>query len=638
MPKTFTLQNGASISVADKPLGEGGEGAVYEILSPANFQNSVAKILFQDKRTIERQYKARYMVDNPPSNIQDGNGHNFLIWPQQLLFENNDFAGFVMPKAGGIDLEELCRVKLKPELGSEWQKFYRDNSDSMVLRLILCSNISKAVNALHATGHYVIGDLKPENIRVKSNGLVSILDLDSFQISDSGQVRFQSKMNTPKYNPPDEITERKDLYWDLFILGIIFYEILCGIHPFIGTTKAPYENFNTPEQKIQAGLFPFGSKANYFEVVAPPHYNFKNLPNKVQSLFLKCFDQGITNPAIRPNTNDWIKNLTTKPVIKSFTSNSSTVLSGKSVEIFWEVEDFEVITITGIGNVTGKNSISINPTHSTTYKLIAENAFGKSEEEIKIEVLPLSKIKEFRSKQHKIEFGKSTDLKWDIENAEKVELLCNGNIEVLPQRGEKNIEPQKHTQYKIVVTALDGTTKSEQEVTVKVYSRIKINSFTTNYLFVVASIPVTLNWDIENASEIFLEDNFGNKTDLIGKSEFTEHIKQDTTYRIWCKNDLFSEISVKLHITVIQDKYKAELQNLVPRFEQIVPDIGNAINLDYDFIPAINYETAINIETIDCNLNIDHSDGTVSTSIAKKVAKPKNIKLILDKIKSYIQP
>jgi len=278
------------------------------------------------------------------------------------------------------------------------------------------------------------------------------------------------------------------------------------------------------------------------------------------------------------------------------------------------------------------------PTQSTIYKLTAENTFGKAEQEIRIDVLALPKIKEFRSKQHKIEFGKSTDLKWDIENAEKVELFYDGKSEVISNRGEKNIEPQKHTHYKIVATALDGITKIEQEVNVEVYSRIKIKSFTSNYLFVVASVPITLNWDIENTSEIILEDNLGNKTDVSNKTEFTEHIKQDTTYRLWCKNELFNETSAKLHITVIQNKYELELQNLVPRFDQIVPDIGKAVNLDYNFIPAIDYDTAISFETIDCNLTIDHSDGDISTNIAKKVTKQRNIKSIVDKIKSYIQP
>jgi serine/threonine protein kinase len=389
MPKNFSLQNGATLSVADNPLGEGGEGAVYEILSPANYRNSVAKILYPDKRTNERRYKVRYMVDNPPANIQDGNGHNFLIWPQQILLDSNDFVGFIMPKAEGIDLEELCRVKLKPELGSEWQKFYRDNSDSTILRLILCSNIAKAVNALHATGHYVIGDLKPENIRVKSNGLVSILDLDSCQISDGGQIRFQSKMNTPKYNPPDTIVEHKELSWDLFIIGIIFYEILCGIHPFIGTTKAPYANLNTPDQKIQAGLFPFGSKSNYFEVIGIPHYDFNNLPDRVRKLFLRCFDQGIANPAIRPNTTDWLNNLTAKPKIVFFKTDRETIISGVEITLNWKVEGADEIEISeGIGKVKDIDSITLKPISERNYKITASNKFGIDEQQIHISTFP----------------------------------------------------------------------------------------------------------------------------------------------------------------------------------------------------------------------------------------------------------
>lgn len=406
MPKNFTLQNGATLSVAENPLGEGGEGTVYEILSPANYRNSVAKILYPDKRTTERRYKVRYMVDNPPTNIQDGNGHNFLIWPQQILLENNDFVGFIMPKAEGEDLEELRRVKLKPELGSEWQKFSRDNSDSMLLRLILCSNIAKAINALHATGHYVIGDLKPDNIRVKSNGLVSILDLDSCQISDGGQIRFQSKMNTPMYNPPETIIKHKELSWDYFIIGIIFYEILCGIHPFTGTTKTPYENLNTPEQKIQAGLFPFGSKSNYFEVIGNAHYSFKNLPDRVQKLFLRCFDQGITNPAIRPNTTDWLNNLTAKPKIVYFKTDRETIISGVEVTLSWMVDGADEIIINeGIGLVKETDSITVKPISERNFKIIASNMFGSDERQIHISTFPTPVIEtlivpmpEFKSK------------------------------------------------------------------------------------------------------------------------------------------------------------------------------------------------------------------------------------------------
>ena len=389
MPKIYTLQNGTELTIADNPLGDGGEGAVHEILSPVAFQNSVAKILFPEKRSNERRYKVRYMIDNPPGNIKDGNGHNFLIWPQHILLDNNDFIGFIMPVAQGIDLEELCRVKLKPELGSEWQKFQRDNPDSMVLRLILCNNIAKAVNALHATGHYVIGDLKPENIRVKSNGLVSILDLDSCQISEGGQIRFQSKMNTPKYNPPEKVVHHKEFSWDLFIVGIIYYEILCGIHPFTGTTKSPYENQNTPEQKIQVGLFPFGSKSDYFEVIASPHSIFKNLPLRVQNLFLRCFDSGIADSDMRPSTNDWLNNLVSRPKVVYFSADRTTIIAGVEVNLSWKVEGADVIEINeGIGKVRDCDTIRVTPDSQRTYRILAKNRFGYDEFQIQISTFP----------------------------------------------------------------------------------------------------------------------------------------------------------------------------------------------------------------------------------------------------------
>jgi serine/threonine protein kinase len=389
MPKIYTLQNGTELTIADNPLGEGGEGTVHEILSPIAFQNSVAKILFPEKRSNERRYKVRYMVDNPPENIRDGNGHNFLIWPQHLLLENNDFVGFVMPIAQGVDLEELCRVKLKPELGTEWQKFHRDNPDSIVLRLILCNNIAKAVNALHATGHYVIGDLKPENIRVKSNGLVSILDLDSCQISEGEQIRFQSKMNTPKYNPPEKVVHQKEFSWDLFIVGVIFYEILCGIHPFTGTTKAPYDNQNTPEQKIQAGLFPFGSKSDFFEVIAPPHFIFKSLPVRVQKLFLRCFDAGISDSDLRPCAAEWLCNLVSRPKIVYFTADRTTIIAGVEVNLSWKVEGADDIEINeGIGKVQDCDTVRVTPNSQRIYRILAKNRFGYDEFQIHITTFP----------------------------------------------------------------------------------------------------------------------------------------------------------------------------------------------------------------------------------------------------------
>lgn len=657
------FDNLSHIVIDDKPFASGGFGEVY-LCKSANgkmlkhFQ--VIKVLIDDGtgsdergfKTIRRfqdeisKYNQK-LKDNNEKTLDKVNGLGAL--PQfsfEGTFNNKRVIGYsanLLESGKWIEFDSFFNeqdINKRKKLKNDFYNL------SVNHRLKMAYDLVEAFKHL-GNMNFIYADLNPKNFFVNmAEGKLCLIDYEGGAINDNPET-FGKPGDWLAPEIQEQLRSGKslitvDFNTDTWAVAIGVHFLLFPFHPLFFLKTVGRDEMDSYLSKYK---YPTIDKndSNFREPQAYDWYieRLNQLPKGIIKAFDETVNYGYKNPNKRLSYKQWhqaIGSLMTKPIVKKLSSNSSTVLSGKSVEIFWEVEDFEVITITGIGNVTGKNSISITPTQSTTYKLIAENAFGKSEAEIRIEVLPLPKIKEFRSKQHKIEFDKSTDLKWDIENAEKVELLYNGNIEVLPQRGEKNIEPQKHTQYKIVVTALDGITKSEQDVSVEVYSRIKINSFTTNYLFVVASIPVTLNWDIENASEIFLEDNLGNKTDLIGKTEFTEHIKQDTTYRIWCKNDLFSETSVKLHITVIQDKYKAELQNLVPHFEQIVPDIGKAINLDYDFIPAINYETAINIETIDCNLNIDHSDGTVSTSIAKKVAKPKNIKLILDKIKSYIQP
>lgn len=389
MSSKYTLQNGKKIWIADTPLGTGAEGAVHSIVRPKEYKHGVAKILYPQKRTSERRKKITYLVENPPASTRDVNGHNFIIWPQMMLFDQSEFVGFIMPQAEGIDMDNLCLPNLKPELGNVWKKFDRKNPEAIRLRLILCSNLAKAVNAIHSTGHYVIGDLKPENIKVKSNGWVSIIDLDSCQISENGNVLFHSQMNTPKYNPPDQTNTVKDASWDLFIIGVIFYELLCGIHPFTGTSLAPYDQYNTPDQKIKHGLFPFGSKGQYFKVIPAPHQEFRSLPKIIQKLFLECFDYGIYTPQKRPKASDWVAFLTSKPKVVFFKTSRETIIEGVEITLSWEIQGAEEIEINGgIGYVENTGSVTLKPKANQHFKLLARNLFGISKKEVEIKTFP----------------------------------------------------------------------------------------------------------------------------------------------------------------------------------------------------------------------------------------------------------
>jgi serine/threonine protein kinase len=651
------------IVIDDKPFASGGFGEVY-LCKSANGKTlkstQVIKVLLDDGtgsdergfNTIRRFQDeiSKYnqtLKSNNEKTLDKVNGLGAL---PQFSFEgtlNNKrvigYSANLLESGKWIEFDNFFneadidkRKKLKNE-------FY---NLSVSHRLKMAYDLVEAFKHL-GNMNFIYADLNPKNFFVNmTEGKLCLIDYEGGAINDNPET-----FGKPGDWLAPEIQEQLrsgtslitvDFNTDTWAVAIGVHFLLFPFHPLFFLKTVGRDEMDNYLSKYKYPLI--DKKENNFR--EPQAYDWyierlKNLPIGIIKAFDETVNYGYKNPSRRLSYKQWhqaIGSLMTKPIVKKLSSNSSTVLNGKSVELIWEIEDFESINISGIGNVTSKNSISVFPTHSTIYKLTAENAFGKTEQEIRIEVFPIPKITEFRSKQHKIEFGKSTDLKWEIENAKMVELFYDGKSEILSNRGKKNITPPKHSQYKIVVTALDGFTKIEKELKVEVYSRIKIDSFISDYLFVVASVPVKLNWDIKNASEIILEDNLGNKTDVSNKAEFKEHIKQDTTYRIWCKNELFNEVSTKLHITVIQNKYELELQNLVPRFDQIVPDIGKAINIDFDFIPSLDYEKVLNIQTIDCNLNIDFSKGEIETKIAKKITGPNNIKIIVEKLKSYLKP
>lgn len=80
------------------------------------------------------------------------------------------------------------------------------------------------------------GDVKPANILVTPDGQVKLGDFGvarfSTQVCGSGSV-----MGTPAYLSPEQILgNSQDTRSDLFSLGIILYQMSCGVRPFDGTS------------------------------------------------------------------------------------------------------------------------------------------------------------------------------------------------------------------------------------------------------------------------------------------------------------------------------------------------------------------------------------------------------------------
>lgn len=322
MPRLVNLKTGISIELENTPFASGGEGDLFKIISPSNFHNQVVKIYKPEKRTKERENKIEFLIANPPDfQVQDG--HHTIIWMNHVVYENGKFIGFVMPIGKGKELEFLCHEKKPKHLTSEWDKFNFINNGALVLRVKLCFNIAVALYHIHKLGLYVLVDLKPQNILVQPNGLISIIDIDSVAVMRDSKVLYAAPVTTPEYTPPEYYRKSSPVStdyihetWDRFSLAVIFYRLLCGIHPFVGTCAAPYDKCTGLPEMVENGLFPNGLKKSYFKVIPTPHHNFNKLEKRIQDIFKRCFEKGHIDAKKRPTANEWCQILSNQQLVQ----------------------------------------------------------------------------------------------------------------------------------------------------------------------------------------------------------------------------------------------------------------------------------------------------------------------------------
>lgn len=306
----YEPQSDTVVELAAQPFASGGEGKLYRIKEPAVWAQHVAKVYHPNKRSAAREAKLRYLMAHPPQLREQG--HQSIIWPTALLYEQNELMGFLMPEARGKKLEVLCTPKLSPKLPSSWDRMGLGRPAALQLRLKLCYNIAVAVHQIHETGHYALVDLKPDNIMVQANGLISIVDSDSIEIIEGGKAIFSGRVATPEYTPPEYYQGlqpgKHTIFpsWDYFSLSIIFYRLLLGIHPFAASFGPPYEQATGLAQKIEAGLFVHGDKGQrHLKVLPPIHRKFQQLPPAIRNLFSYCFAEGHADPDLRPTAEEW---------------------------------------------------------------------------------------------------------------------------------------------------------------------------------------------------------------------------------------------------------------------------------------------------------------------------------------------
>lgn len=336
--KVYLNNRNNPIYIEKKALASGGEGDIYRVVSPSKYTGYVVKLYHKEKRTSRKEAKVRFLLQNPPE-AQNNNGHNSLVWPAGMIYDNRGFAGLMMPFAQGDKLVILGSNKIPRKYRAKWQRFALQNPDSLEMRLKICFNIAAAVYQIHSTGRYVLVDLKPDNVLIQPNGLVAIVDVDSMEIIKGDSVLFPAAVTTPEFAPPEFYRDvqpgKTPIFstWDRYSMAIIFYKLLFGIHPFAASARPPYDKLVSLHEKIEHGLFiHHPEKTPLFTVVPPPHRRFFKLRPQLQELFIQCFADGHLAEARRPTADEWCSVISGKSLVHVNRPLPSRVLALKNID------------------------------------------------------------------------------------------------------------------------------------------------------------------------------------------------------------------------------------------------------------------------------------------------------------------
>ena len=301
----FKGKNKAYYKIIEPAIGKGGEGSIYKIDGMPNF---VLKVFSDSKRTEEIERKLLAMLEIPLFNNTID-----VVWPKDVVYENEKFAGYVMPKISNNKHLNMVYV-------SSRNKYDRNRT---IKNITIAQNLCVAINSIH-NAEQICGDFNPANITVNlRTGTVTLVDTDSYHITEKNRNRvYRCEVGMPDYLAP-EIHEKMKKYkrldtaplptftrqTDLFALAVhIFALLMNGCHPFANAVDLSQNCVSLPVpqpiENIRNGFFPFYMNRRGFTI---PKYapKFDQLPEKIRKLFIRAFVDGHKNPQVRPDAVEW---------------------------------------------------------------------------------------------------------------------------------------------------------------------------------------------------------------------------------------------------------------------------------------------------------------------------------------------
>ena len=273
-----------------RALGRGAMGMVYEGFDPVIERRVAIK-------TILAEYlEAAEMQEASARFKREAQAGGRLQHPGIVAVyeygEDKDMAYIVMEYVEGRELKSILR-------------------DGPPLELIDTFEIMKqllgALDYSHKQG-VVHRDIKPANIMVTAGNKVKVMDFGIARLESSSLTQVGTVVGTPTHMSPEQLTGLPaDGRADLWSAGVILYEMLTGVSPFLAETPATVMHKvlqaepEAPSQ-LKAGLPPAFDAVMERALAKKADQRFQNAAEFAAAILtVMRFKPGTTSTAMRPS-------------------------------------------------------------------------------------------------------------------------------------------------------------------------------------------------------------------------------------------------------------------------------------------------------------------------------------------------
>jgi serine/threonine protein kinase len=289
----FKIQTkGFKMVVVGKKLGEGGQGAVYEV----DYDGQKKALKWYSGKKLSKPDKFYANLEN---NIKKGKPTKAFLWPEAITEKHGDAFGYIMD--------------LRPVEYKDFTKFLlgKETFTSITAMCNASLQIIKGFGELHRNG-YSYQDLNDGNFFINpKTGDVLICDNDNVSEagSDSGIA------GKARYMAPEIVTgsQKPNKYTDRFSLAVVLFLLWTKNHPLEGKAAFPVCMDASHDRKIygENPVFIFDPDDSSNRPVQGLNKgaisNWPFLPPYLQEQFIKAFGkESLKEPSKRMITPVWL--------------------------------------------------------------------------------------------------------------------------------------------------------------------------------------------------------------------------------------------------------------------------------------------------------------------------------------------